>query len=186
MKITVAQGSTFYLDGLRIYNPLGTVVDQLPAEAKKAYKADGELDSKLAYIRDGILGTSSIITDVQGTVYIDDYSASGKMVAGHNATLGSSEVLKEYTRYGCKTETYLPADQSLTLTLNKDYSNLQLGLKSSDKNNVATYTINNDGVTRNINSSTDMYYKVTAEGKKITITNTSKAMIEITALKVVE
>lgn len=185
LKITVAQGSTFYLDGLRIYNPLGTVVDQLPAEAKKAYKADGELDSKLAYIRDGILGTSSIITDVQGTVYIDDYSASGKVVAGHNATLGSSEVLKEYTRYGCKTETYLPAGKSLTLTLDKDYSNLQLGLKSSDEKNVATYTINK-GDEKTIKSSTDMYYKVTAEGKKITITNTSKAMIEITALKVVE
>ena len=185
LKITVAQGSTFYLDGLRIYNPLGTVVDQLPAEAKKAYKADGELDSKLAYIRDGILGTSSIITDVQGTVYIDDYSASGKVVAGHNATLGSSEVLKEYTRYGCKTETYLPAGKSLTLTLDKDYSNLQLGLKSSDEKNVATYTINK-GDEKTIKSSTDMYYKVTSEGKKITITNTSKAMIEITALKVIE
>lgn len=185
LTITIADGSTFYLDGLRIYNPLGTDIDQLPDEAKKAYKTDGELGSKLAYIRDGILGKSTIIKNVKGTVYIDDYSASGKVVAGHNATLGSSEVLKEYTRYGCKTETYLPAGKSLTLTLDKDYSNLQLGLKSSDEKNVATYTINN-GDEKTIKSSTDMYYKVTAEGKKITITNTSNAMIEITALKVVD
>ena len=185
LTITIADGSTFYLDGLRIYNPLGTDIDQLPNEAKKAYKTDGELGSKLAYIRDGILGKSTIIKKVEGTVYIDDYSASGKVVDGHNATLGSSEVLKEYTRYGCKTETYLPAGESLTLTLDKDYSNLQLGLKSSDEKNVATYTINN-GDKKTIKSSTDMYYKVTAEGKKITITNTSNAMIEITALKVVE
>ena len=49
----------------------------------------------------------------------------------------------------------------------------------------ATYTING-GDTRYIKSSTDMYYKVTAEGNKITIKNTSNAMIEITALKVVK
>ena len=68
---------------------------------------------------------------------------------------------------------------------------MQLGLKSSEEG--ATYTING-GDTRNIKSSTDMYYKVTSkvnkvEGKEvyqITITNTSDAMIEITALKVVK
>lgn len=186
LTITIADGSTFYLDGLRIYNPLGTAIDQLPAEAKEAYEKDGELGSQLAYIRDGILGKSTIISDVQGTVYIDDYasySAPNGVVPGHNVTLGETGVLKEYTRYGCKTETYLPAGKSLTLTLDQDYKNIQLGLKSSEKG--ATYTING-GDTRNIKSSTDMYYKVTAEGNKIKITNTSNAMIEITALKVVK
>lgn len=186
LQLTIMKGSTFYLDGVRIYNPLGTDIDQLPAEAKEAYKADGELGSQLAYIRDGILKNSKIITDVQGTVYIDKYKSSTSStgyVDGHSVILGQEGVLDEYTRYGCKTETYLPAGKSLTLTLDQDYSNIQLGLKSSV--NGATYTINN-GATRNINSSTDMYYKVTAKDKKITITNTSKAMIEITALKVVK
>ena len=186
LQLTIMKGSTFYLDGVRIYNPLGTDIDQLPAEAKEAYKTDGELGSKLAYIRDGILKNSTIITDVQGTVYIDKYKSSTSStgyVDGHSVILGQEGVLDEYTRYGCKTETYLPAGKSLTLTLDQDYSNIQLGLKSSVKG--ATYTINN-GATRNINSSTDMYYKVTAKDKKITITNTSDAMIEITALKVVK
>ena len=186
LQLTIMKGSTFYLDGVRIYNPLGTDIDQLPAEAKEAYKADGELGSQLAYIRDGILKNSTIITDVQGTVYIDKYKSSTSStgyVDGHNVILGQDGVLDEYTRYGCKTETYLPAGKSLTLTLDQDYSNIQLGLKSSVKG--ATYTINN-GATRNINSSTDMYYKVTTKDKKITITNTSKVMIEITALKVVK
>lgn len=186
LQLTIMKGSTFYLDGVRIYNPLGENIDQLPAEAKEAYKADGELGSKLAYIRDGILKNSTIITDVQGTVYIDKYKSSTSStgyVDGHSVILGQEGVLDEYTRYGCKTETYLPAGKSLTLTLDQDYSNIQLGLKSSV--NGATYTINN-GATRNINSSTDMYYKVTAKDKKITITNTSDAMIEITALKVVK
>lgn len=186
LQLTIMKGSTFYLDGVRIYNPLGTDIDQLPAEAKEAYKADGELGSQLSYIRDGILKNSTIITDVQGTVYIDKYKSSTSStgyVDGHSVILGQEGVLDEYTRYGCKTETYLPAGKSLTLTLDQDYSNIQLGLKSSV--NGATYTINN-GATRNINSSTDMYYKVTAKDKKITITNTSKAMIEITALKVVK
>ena len=162
------------------------MIDQLPAEAKEAYEKDGELGSQLAYIRDGILGKSTIIKKVEGTVYIDDYasySAPNGVVAGHNVTLGETGVLKEYTRYGCKTETYLPAGKSLTLTLDQDYKNIQLGLKSSEKG--ATYTING-GDTRNIKSSTDMYYKVTAEDNKIKITNTSNAMIEITALKVVK
>lgn len=186
LQLTIMKGSTFYLDGVRIYNPLGENIDQLPAEAKEAYKADGELGSKLAYIRDGILKNSTIITDVQGTVYIDKYKSSTSStgyVDGHSVILGQEGVLDEYTRYGCKTETYLPAGKSLTLTLDQDYSNIQLGLKSSVKD--ATYTINN-GATRNINSSTDMYYKVTANNRKITITNTSNAMIEITALKVVK
>ena len=187
LQLTIMKGSTFYLDGVRIYNPLGEEgIDQLPDEAKEAYKEDGELGSKLAYIRDGILKNSTIITDVQGTVYIDKYKTPDSTtgyVDGHNVILGQDGVLAEYTRYGCKTETYLPAGKSLTLTLDQDYSNIQLGLKSSVKG--ATYTIN-DGDTRNINSSTDMYYKVTAEGNKIKITNTSDAMIEITALKVVK
>lgn len=186
LQLTIMKGSTFYLDGVRIYNPLGENIDQLPAEAKEAYKTDGELGSKLAYIRDGILKNSKIITDVQGTVYIDKYKTPDSTtgyVDGHNVTLGEDGVLAEYTRYGCKTETYLPAGKSLTLTLDKDYSNIQLGLKSSVIG--ATYTING-GSTRTINSSTDMYYKVTAQDNKITITNTSDAMIEITALKVVK
>ena len=48
LQLTIMKGSTFYLDGVRIYNPLGTDIDQLPAEAKEAYKADGELGSQLA------------------------------------------------------------------------------------------------------------------------------------------
>lgn len=183
LKITIIKGSIFYLDGLRIYNPLGIDTDQLPDEAKKAYIADGELGSKLAYIRDGILGNSSIIKKVAGKVYIDHYTSPDLgYVKGHIVTLGDEGVLDEYTQYGCKTETYLPAGESLTLTLDKEYSNIQLGLKTSEDK--ATYTING-GDTRKVESSTDMYYKISANGKTITIKNTSqKAMIEITALKV--
>lgn len=186
LDIIIAKGSTFYLDGLRIYNPLGTVIDELPDAAKEAYEADKELGAQFVSIRDGILGNSSIIKKVEGTVYIDKYASVQSetgWVEGHNNTLTGDVELDEYNKYGCKTETYLPAGKSLTLTLDQDYSNIQLGLKASMSG--AKYTIN-DGEEKQINSSTDMYYKVSANNKTIKITNTSDAMLEITSLKVVK
>lgn len=187
LDIIIAKGSTFYLDGLRVYNPLGTVVDELPDVAKKAYETDKELGAEFVSIRDGILGNSSIIKNVEGTVYIDKYksvqSETG-WVEGHNVILSDETALDEYNKYGCKTETYLPAHESLTITLDQDYSNIQLGLKASETG--AKYTIN-DGEEKAITSSTDMYYKVSADSNKtIKITNTSDVMVEITSLKVIK
>ena len=72
----------------------------------------------------------------------------------------------------------------MTITLDGKYSNVQVGLKTSSEG--AKYQINN-GSEKELRSSTDMYYKVTLDkDNKVTITNCSDVMIQITSIKAIK
>ena len=121
-----------------------------------------------------------------GTVFIDKYVAKDATVVGaHRLAVDSTNPTEEYINYGCKqAETNIPAGASMTITLDGKYSNVQVGLKTSSEG--AKYQINN-GSEKELRSSTDMYYKVTLDkDNKVTITNCSDVMIQITSIKAIK
>lgn len=182
VKITIPKGQIFYLDGLRIYNPTKD------KDAQDKYTEDKENDATVVYLRDVLAGTNKkgLVTKAVGTVFIDKYVAKDATVVGaHRLAVDSTNPTEEYINYGCKqAETNIPAGASMTITLDGKYSNVQVGLKTSSEG--AKYQINN-GSEKELRSSTDMYYKVTLDkDNKVTITNCSDVMIQITSIKAIK
>ena len=182
VKITIPKGQVFYLDGLRIYNPTKD------KDAQDKYTEDKENDATVVYLRDVLAGTNKkgLVTKAVGTVFIDKYVAKDATVVGaHQLAVDSTNPTEEYINYGCKqAETNIPAGASMKITLDGKYSNVQVGLKTSSEG--AKYQINN-GIAKSLNSSTDMYYKVTLNSDNtFTITNCSDVMIQITSIKAIK
>lgn len=182
VKITIPKGQIFYLDGLRIYNPTQD------KDAQDKYTEDKENDATVVYLRDVLAGTNKkgLVKQAVGTVFIDKYVAKDATVVGaHLLAVDSTNPTEEYINYGCKqAETNIPAGASMTITLDGKYSNVQVGLKTSSEG--AKYKINN-GSEKELRSSTDMYYKVTLDkDNKVTITNCSNVMIQITSIKAIK
>lgn len=182
VKITIPKGQIFYLDGLRIYNPTKD------KDAQDKYTEDKENDATVVYLRDVLAGTNKkgLVTKAVGTVFIDKYVAKDATVVGaHQLAVDSTNPTEEYINYGCKqAETNIPAGASMKITLDGKYSNVQVGLKTSSEG--AKYQINN-GIAKSLNSSTDMYYKVTLNSDNtFTITNCSDVMIQITSIKAIK
>lgn len=169
--------STFYLDGIRIYNPLGSTVS---GEVADAYDPDNsittpdaetgvkpEIQSMFAEVKDllaaGAEGTDDAVfidKDASGTVAVKDYY--------------SSDV---YTTYGPENEVYLAPGQSIAFKIaNYDGSaKYFVGLKSLTGDAVtANFTKADGGETTTITHTTDLYYAITptADGK-VQITNGS-------------
>lgn len=173
---------TYYLDGIRVYNPL-----QGNATAEKAY-GDAEIsESGAQYIklRDTLLenGFGSIEegkTSVEGSVFIDD-------INGDSVTNGTKA---DYEKYGPKNEVYLAKGQAIAFEI-EGYEdavtkpNLFIGLKALNATTQVTFT-NGTGVSEeSINSSSDLYYRVipTSSGKVI-IRNTGENLLSITKLRI--
>lgn len=178
VQITVGKGQTFYLDAVRIYNPIGNVNDFYGEESGVKYVS----------IREQSLNPS--VFTVTGDVFIDAYLDND----AKNITLSSDaseEVINEYTNYGRKTEVVIAPGKTVTLKLINSSSLLQLGARidAQAPKTVAggsadgKVTVNGNSI--NVNSSTDMYYTISADSQNnIVITNNTDKLVAITNLKI--
>lgn len=178
VQITVGKGQTFYLDAVRIYNPIGNVNDFYGEESGVKYVS----------IREQSLNPS--VFTVTGDVFIDAYLEND----AKNITLSSDaseEVINEYTNYGRKTEVVIAPGKTVTLNLANSSSLLQLGARidAQAPETVAggsadgKVTVNGNSI--NVNSSTDMYYTISADSQNnIVITNNTDKLVAITNLKI--
>lgn len=177
VQITVGRGQTFYLDAVRIYNPIGNVSDYYGKESGVKYVS----------IRQQSLKPTEFT--VRGDVFIDAYLENdAKTVTLSDST--SEETMNEYTNYGRKTEVVIAPGKTVTLTLANSSSFLELGARidaeapTSVAGGSADGAVTVNGNPINVNSSTDMYYTITADSSKvITITNNINKLIAITNLK---
>ena len=175
VQITVGKGQTFYLDAVRIYNPIGNVNNNYGQESGVKYVS----------IRQQSLNPTKFT--VTGDVFIDAYLKNpAKTVTLSDTT--TEEIINEYTNYGRKTEVVIAPGKTVTLTLANPSSFLELGARidavspleggSAD----GKVTVNENPI--NVNSSTDMYYTISAKDNKIIkITNNTDKLIAITNLK---
>ena len=186
VKITVYAGQTYYLDGVRIYNPISenTKVDldkNKDTTVGDLYDKDNEANAKLYHLRNRSLSDMTNIFTLTGKNWITEYTnAQGIVQKAHEAEVGS----KESVLFGPTNEVYLNKGQKVTLTL-KDtvkFKSLQLGVKTIE--GASKVTIN--GTETTLNSATDMFVKVNGTSKTITIENTGNNIVSLTYLKVVQ
>ena len=158
VQITVGKGQTFYLDAVRIYNPIGNVNNNYGQESGVKYVS----------IRQQSLNPTEFT--VTGDVFIDKYLENkAQTITLSDST--SKDIMNIYTNYGRKTEVVIAPGKTVTLTLKEASDFLELGARidaeaptsvaggSSD----GRVTVNGNPI--NVNSSTDMYYTISANYK---------------------
>lgn len=169
--------STFYLDAIRVYNPMS---EEDPTAAE-AYEQAGEANAVTKEVRDELidattLGTVSLadITETAGSVYIDKNSES-------TTEIGTYEDL------GPMNEVYLAPNTGIAFSIgNNGYEKVLLGLKAPEgQASKVTVTLGAGQTDIPINSATDMYYQITPTSDgNIVVYNSGEAMIVVTKLRV--
>lgn len=168
---TMELGSTFYLDAIRIYDPIkvdngqdsnndstnsGQGAATINKEVVDAYGKDNELDTKVTKIKDIIVQEDGTIN---GSAFIDTNLAG--------TTSGTTSDGDTYDNIGPNNEVYLAKGQSITFNINADDQipvRVYIGAKSANSK-TATLAVTSTGSSkkgnRDITSATDMYYDVT-------------------------
>ena len=174
---------TYYLDGIRVYNPLGEV--DTNSTAGKAYKEAGESNAKYIQVRKDLLDSSkvqAIDTAIQGSLFIDKLGA------------GTTEI-GTYKDYGPKNEVYLKADttnkktQGVVFNINgydSDNNKVFIGLKSPTGKEVTVKVTSGDKVEEiKLKSAADLYYEITpTEDGNVVIENMSDNLLSITKVRI--
>lgn len=164
--------STYYLDGIRVYNPLGkeitndTVIDGYLGEG--AHDSVDKIETEFENVNALLDGSKAVFTDVvnkevKAAVYYDS---------------------ETYKTYGPKNEVYLAKGQAVTFKA-QGASEYYIGMKSLTGQPVNAEVTNGSAkAVYSIAHSTDLYYEVvpTAEGL-ITITNTSDNILALTKVQ---
>lgn len=182
-------GTDFYLDGIRVYNPINPDGTDLNATtAKSAYAADGEANCTVATLRDKILTDSTIVDEATG----DLIWADGNGFVIFTDTNGEIVDASEYVSNGPKEEVYLNNGQSVTFSLagwDSNTNKIYLGMKAPTGS--AVVSVNGHSIT--LNNAADCYYDIssyatitTIDGEKVatfTVESTS-GLVSVTNIKV--
>ena len=160
------QQYSFWLDAIRVYDPLG--------KDNATYTTGNEKEGYPQYFEfhDALVGGK-----LQNTVTLIEGTTDAKV--------------REYTNFGPNHEVYLAENQSVAFQLSGDMSKIasvQLGLKAV--NGAAVYQIIGSEPAKTVNTATDMYYDITSTAVKngaaqtVTITNTGSNILSLTNIKV--
>lgn len=195
VKVSIAKhtgkyGTDFWLDGIRVMEPMNPDSDNLTI-AQDAYAADGESNMTFATLRNALLADTTqnesgeLVWNNKNFVVFTD--SNGKITSA-----------SEYKSNGPKEEVYLAKDQSVSFSLadwDADTNHLYLGIKAP----MGAGTVQLGSKIINVNNTVDCYYDaaqlVTISQKKdtdgtihkvatLTITNPSDSIISLTNIKV--
>ena len=172
----------FYLDGIRVYNPLGE-------NAKDETVEDAYGDENHAVFgsaRQMLLDAGSFTGETgegTGFVFIDQLPDSENS--------GSTNMIGTYETYGPKNEVYLAKGQAIAFKVDESlYSRVQVGLKSLTGEEVQAVVSYFDeesdaaaqGMVR-IAHTADLYYELMPIEGYVVIRNTSDAILAVTKVK---
>lgn len=146
---------SFWLDAIRVYDPMG--------KDNATYKKDGEGYPQYIKLHDAL-----VAENVETALFID----------------GAAEAdITAYKNYGPNNEVYLANGQAIMFTVPGDanIASIQIGAKAPD-GRAATMVVN--GEAKEIQSATEMYYKIGSEGKNFTIANNGNGILSLTNLKI--
>lgn len=182
VTVSAEKRGIYYLDGIRVYNPLGKV--DANSTAGKAYEEAGESNAQYIKVRDILLDAKSfgeISEEKNGVVFIDK---------SENKTSDStSDVLGTYKDYGPKNEVYIKKDQGVAFTINNYNSSKNkvfIGLKSPTGKEVKVkVTSGNNYKYITLSSASDLYYELTPTSDgKVVIENTTDNLLSITKVRI--
>ena len=178
VKLTVAatsdNRSTYYLDGIRVYNPLSS---EQEADSTVSGAYDDEVGAVFTEVRDILIDNANINEDgtasLSGAVFLDKHKDS---------TEGTYSV-GEYFEYGPKNEVYLAKGQAVAIATGS-LDKISIGLKAPEGETKATVTNSVDISPIPIGSASDLYYQVTAnEQGFVVVENTGDNLLAITKVK---
>lgn len=170
----------YYLDGIRVYSPLGENQVNASDIIKDAYGK--EQNAVFTEVRDILLEYNDFNIDMNdsedkkaGAVFIDTIKEGQGSGADEEKVETSTYEVGTFKAYGPKNEVYLKGGQSIVLKVDKD-NTYYVGLKSLDGK---TVSVNVSGISKaqpqtiQVSHSIDMYYEVTPIEGYIVIENAS-------------
>lgn len=177
--------STYYLDAIRIYNPIDETTD---TTVEKAYEEAEENNALTAEVRDFIIDpeNAQIATDgkeIEGAVYIDDLNGSQELW-NEDDTI-NTDAIDTYKDLGPMNEVYLAPGQKVAFEITTPYQGKALlGVKAP---NGQASAVSVNGTETAIKTATDMYYEITPTDEGyVVIKNTGNALIAITKLRLTQ
>lgn len=165
--------STYYLDGIRIYNPVAE--DSLVQEAY-----GDEASAVFKSVREILLDARKLTADettADGVVFIDQQD---------NSTGIETNVIGTYEEIGPKNEVYLAAGQAIAFKVNSsNTASYSVGLKAMTGSETIATVTNAEGVSEYpIKATSDLYYElIPNENGLIVIKNTGDDLLSVTKLK---
>jgi len=181
---TLNHGADFYLDGIRVINPLNES-DANASVARAAYATDGEANMTVATLRQKLLADAIIGED--GTMTWDDNFV---VFTDSNGEIKSAG---EYQSNGPKEEVYLNNGQSVTFSLagwDANTNKIYLGVKAP----LGSGSVSINGHTLNLSNAADCYYDISSyatintgeDGTKIATfeIEATNSLISVTNIKV--
>ncbi|MCQ2484833.1 MAG: bacterial Ig-like domain-containing protein [Clostridia bacterium] len=166
-KLLGITGNTFYLDAIRIYDPMGLNADDNAEfnEANDAYLQDKEANAFISSIRNYILSVGDISVDEQsGAVYVDTINNGYT-----NGGVLQQDKLEEFLLTGPNEEVYLTPGNGIgfALACSAVPSSVQLQIRIpaplSDTASILVQTSDKPKSRKEItvNSATEMFYDIT-------------------------
>lgn len=176
-KGTEDRRGTYYLDGIRVYNPIQN--KETDAVVSEAYGTD-MLNATFKEVRDILLDTGTTTGELANGAIVfldrttDDNSKTSNKVA-------------EFRDYGPKNEVYLAKGQKIAFKVIDSKASYYVGLKAPKGKTTVRLTNDKNASSTEIGHSTDLYYKITpvSEGEYagcIVIENTGDNLLAITKI----
>lgn len=193
---TVATGedsgmrSEYYIDGIRIHNPLGNTTNYYSSTVKDAYELEN--NAVFTEVRDILIDKNNSFNanqpNIGGAVFIDQIKP-GQGTGNDQVGVGvPTYEIGTFEAYGPKNEVYLSAGQAIVLKV-EEGNTYYMGLKSLTGSAVTANVSGIDQTLRptaiTITHSTDMYYRINPVDGYIVIQNgnTDGAILSVTNLR---
>lgn len=186
-EMTGEARTEYYVDGIRVYNPLGLSTNYASSTVQGAYGLEN--NAVFTEIRDILLDNESFMADTGevGAVFID-WIREGQGTGDDQVAEGTETYeIGTFEAYGPKNEVYLAAGQAIVLKVSGE-NDYFVGLKSLTGK---TVTANISGEDRadptriTLSHTVDMYYRVTPIDGYIVIQNGSEGgeILSLTRLR---
>lgn len=166
IHVTTAAGSrsTYYLDGIRVYNPIQDL--ESDETVQNAYGED-ELNASFTQVRN--------MLDSSSTVFIDEDEDGNAYAGKYDETT--------YEQYGPKNEVYLAAGQAIVFKVSGEGS-YYVGLKAPAGETKAILSADTNAAETTIGHASDLYYRVTPDNNGyVTIKNNGSNLLAVTKLR---
>lgn len=188
ITVTTAAGadrSTYYLDGIRVYNPLGISQNDPVSSSivKDAYNQAGEYNAQFKTIRSLLKSASDFVAgqkNVNGVVFIDE------MKDGNS---GNVPDVSTYNELGPKNEVYLSPGNAIAFKINSNYNGkVFIGAKSiSGSPTKMKMTYADKTTEKEISHASDMYYEIVpTDDNYVIVQNSGTKILSITKLRLTD
>ena len=171
----------YYLDGIRVYNPLGNV--DANSVAGKAYSEAGESNAQYISVRKDLLDSTKVNNleaSIKGSLFIDK---------SENKVGDITEDIGTYKDYGPKNEVYVKENQGVAFKIKEydsDNNKVFIGLKSPQGKDVRVKVTSGEHIQYiNLSSAADLYYELTPnEDGNVVIENMTDNLLSITKVRI--